>query len=199
MNYTIKRVPSSVSHNNASEVVNEQNMLTDVTSSTYGYAYGNSRMLPIFDFSLKFEFPEFPDGAIIKSIRAQVKCKQTNLSNKMYLYPGIKYNNIMDTDGSISSTVAVHDFVLTHPDRLNTITNKPIMNMTYRYQTGNTGYLYIYGAFIEITYCVPEAYVKVGNEWKGIEEGYEKVNGVWVSKPVSELFNSNKHYEKGEL
>lgn len=68
-------------------------------------------------------------------------------------------------------------------------------NIMAEMSRNTTGYVYIYGAEIEVTYTVPEPatdtlHVKQNGTWKKVAKAYKKTNGTWTEIDPADAFQS---------
>lgn len=160
----IRLVPS-VLYNAASSylsISNQQNAFSNTDDSTYAtvtntYASTSSRYV----YLRGFNFDDIPEGAIINSFTVKLKAYESGISTsdsyKPYLANGTTAINGSCT--AINTSASVHTFTGISAD-WETIkgygSNFGIRINCRRASRNTTGYMYIYGAEIEVDYTVPD-------------------------------------------
>ena len=159
----IRLIPSTI-YNGASSylnITNEENAHTNTDSTTYAtitntYASTSSRYIYVRGFN----FSSIPNDAIINSFSIKLKANESGISTsdsyKPYLANGTTAIN--GTCDAISTTVSVHTFSGYSYD-FDTIrnygSNFGIRINCRRASRNTTGYVYLYGAEIEVDYTIP--------------------------------------------
>lgn len=160
----IRLVPS-VLYNAASSylsISNQQNAFSNTDDTTYAtvtntYASTSSRYV----YLRGFNFDDIPEGAIINSFTVKLKAYESGISTsdsyKPYLANGTSAINGSCT--AINTSASVHTFTGISAD-WETIkgygSNFGIRINCRRASRNTTGYMYIYGAEIEVDYTVPD-------------------------------------------
>ena len=160
----IRLVPS-VLYNAASSylsISNEQNAFSNTDDTTYAtvtntYSSTSSRYV----YLRGFNFDDIPEGAIINSFMVKLKAYESGISTsdsyKPYLAHGTTAINGSCT--AITTSASVHTFTGVTAD-WETIkgygSNFGIRINCRRSSRNTTGYMYIYGAEIEVDYTVPD-------------------------------------------
>lgn len=160
----IRLVPS-VLYNAASSylsISNEQNALSNTDDTTYAtvtntYSSTSSRYV----YLRGFNFDDIPEGAIINSFTVKLKAYESGISTsnsyKPYLAHGTTAINGSCT--AITASASVHTFTGVTAD-WETIkgygSDFGIRINCRRSSRNTTGYMYIYGAEIEVDYTVPD-------------------------------------------
>lgn len=160
----IRLVPS-VLYNAASSylsISNEQNAFSNTDDTTYAtvtntYSSTSSRYV----YLRGFNFDDIPEGAIINSFTVKLKAYESGISTsdsyKPYLAHGTRAINGSCT--AITASASVHTFTGVTAD-WETIkgygSDFGIRINCRRSSRNTTGYMYIYGAEIEVDYTVPD-------------------------------------------
>ena len=167
---TIKLVPS-VLYNAAGTtyltVSNQNNMMTDTSSSTYGtvtnvYASTSSRYV----YLRGFDFSSIPDGARVDSFTIKLKANESGISTSTSYRPRICNNTTTLTGSSntIGTTANVISFtgVTATWDTIESYKENFGIRINVRRSSSNTqGYVNIYGAEIEVEYSLPATVTSV--------------------------------------
>ena len=163
---TIRLVPSTyaVSSTSYLSVSNEDNMYTNVDSTTYAtitntYASTSSRYL----YLRGFNFDDIPSGATINSFTIKIKGRETGLATSTSYAPrlangtsAISNTTASSNFGTSASTITIPTGSLTWSQIVNTYgSNFTIMVYVRRNSRNTTGYFYCYGAEILVDYTVP--------------------------------------------
>lgn len=160
----IRLVPS-VLYNAASSylsISNQQNAFSNTDDTTYAtvtntYASTSSRYV----YLRGFNFDDIPEGAIINSFTVKLKAYESGISTSDSYKPHLA-NGTSAINGSctaINASASVHTFTGISAD-WETIkgygSNFGIRINCRRASRNTTGYMYIYGAEIEVDYTVPD-------------------------------------------
>lgn len=163
---TIRLVPSiyAVSSTSYLSVSNEDNMYTNVDSTTYAtitntYSSTSSRYL----YLRGFNFDDIPSGATINSFTIKIKGYETGLATSTSYAPrlangtsAISNTTASSNFGTSVSTITIPTGSLTWSQIVNTYgSNFTIMVYVRRSNRNTTGYFYCYGAEILVDYTVP--------------------------------------------
>lgn len=160
---TIKLVASSYSVTGTVTVTNPENMYTDVSSTTYArLTHTTSGTTSYYCYIKGFNFLSVPDNATVSSITIRIRGYETSLSTSTSYAPRL-YNNTSTISGAsaASANFGASASTITIPYTGTWATLKGYgadlgIRVTIRRSNRNTqGYLYIYGAEIEVTYTVP--------------------------------------------
>lgn len=159
---TIRLVPSTyyLSSSNLS-ASNADNMYTNTDSDTYAtIANTASRTSSYYVYVRGFNFDDIPSTAEVQSFTIKLKARQsgitTSTSYKPYLANGTSAIN--GTCDVITTTVATHTFSGISADWETIVgygSNFGIRINCRKSSSGTTGYMYIYGAEIEVEYTIP--------------------------------------------
>lgn len=187
---------------------NSQYARIDINSNTTGY------------INLLFDFSEIPEDATITSVsvRARLRISATNriTSSTCQLYngstakgSGVSFQNT--TSGGTIVTPSAGSWTRSELDNLR------LRMIATRNSSGNSGYIYIYGADITIVYTITSRtytytisnintdhviivgqkfYIKQNNVWVECSKIYLKQNGAWIEQDLSYLSDNNIKYLK---
>lgn len=162
---TIRLVPSTyaTSGTNYLTVADEDNMYTNTDSNTYATITNiNASTSSRYLYLRGFNFDDIPSDAIINSFTIKIKGYETSLSTSTSYAP-----RLANGTSALSNTTASENFeestkTITIPTGALTwqqITNYgstfTIMVYVRRSNRNTTGYLYCYGAEIEVNYTIP--------------------------------------------
>ncbi len=162
---TIRLVPSvyAVSSTTYLSVSNATNMYHNTDNTTYAtientYASTASRYL----YLRGFNFNDIPDNAIINSFTVKIKGREEGLSTSASYAPRIANGTsaIANTTassnfGTSTQTIMVPTGALTWQQIISYGSNFTIMSYVRRSNKNTTGYLYCYGAEIDVDYTIP--------------------------------------------
>lgn len=160
---TVKLVASSYSVTGSVTVTNPDRMYTDVSSTTYAtLTHTTSGTTSYYCYIKGFNFSAVPDNANVSSITIRIRGYETGLSTSTSYAPRL-YNNTSTITGAsaASANFGTSASTITVPYTGTWATLKGYganlgIRVTIRRSNRNTqGYLYIYGAEIEVTYTVP--------------------------------------------
>lgn len=160
---TIRLVPSTYAVSNSSylSVSNASNMYTNTDSDTYATVTNTaSRTSSYYVYVRGFNFSAIPSGAIINSFEIKLKARQSGITTSTSYKPYLA-NGTSAINGScpvITSTATVHTFTGLSADFDDIVgygSNFGIRINCRKSSSGTTGYMYIYGAEIEVDYTVP--------------------------------------------
>lgn len=163
---TIRLIPSTyaVSSTSYLSVSNASNMYANTDSTTYAtitntYASTSSRYL----YLRGFNFADIPSGAVISSFTVKLKGYEQGLSTSTSYAPRLANGTSALSNTTASSTLTTSTKTITIPtgaltwDQIvNYGSNFTIMVYVRRSSRNTTGYAYIYGAEIEVTYTIPD-------------------------------------------
>lgn len=160
---TARLIPSEyyLSSSSYLSVSNASNMYTDTDSTTYATVTNSRTSTSSYYIYLRgFNFDAIPSAAVINSFTVKLKARESGVSTsssyKPYLANGTYAIN--GTCDAIGTTVDVYEFSGLSAD-WETISgygdNFGIRINCRRASRNTTGYMYIYGAEIEVTYTVP--------------------------------------------
>ena len=159
-------VASTYSVSNSTVTVsNPANMYTDVDSTTYAtITHTTSGTTSYYCYIKDFDFDEIPSNAEVSSIVIRIKGRSSGLSTSTTYAPRLYNNTSTITGASTASTnfgTGSAGTTVTVPytgtwDTLKGYGSNLGIRVTIRRSARNTqGYLYVYGAEIEVTYTVP--------------------------------------------
>lgn len=160
---TIRLVPSTYYLSNSSylSVANAANMYSNTDDDSYATVTNSRTSTTSYYIYLRgFNFDAIPDGAIINSFTIKLKARESGVSTsdsyKPYLADGTTAIN--GSCPAITTTASVHEFTGISAD-WETIkgygSDFGIRINCRRASRNTTGYMYIYGAEIEVDYTIP--------------------------------------------
>lgn len=160
-------------------VSNASNMYTDISSDTYATLTSTrAATTAYYAFINGFNFDSVPANAIITGFKVKIKGRQTGLSASYYPCLSASVSSTIpnttpeSTFGSEETTIEIPTGTLTWQDLVNYGNLFSIRVSVTRSSANTQGYLYIYGAEIEVTY--------ESTTPAGLEDVYVKQNGLWV-------------------
>lgn len=160
---TVKLVASDYSVTGSVTVTSPSNMYTDVSSTTYAtLTHTTSGTTSYYCYIKGFNFSAVPDNAVVSAITIRIRGYERSLSTSTTYAPRL-YNNTSTITGAsaASANFGTSASTITVPYTGDWATLKGYgsdlgIRVTIRRSSRNTqGYLYIYGAEIEVTYTVP--------------------------------------------
>ena len=160
---TIRLVPSSyyLSSSTYLSVSNANSMYDNTDSADYGTATNKQSGTTTYYIYLRgFNFEDVPTNATISSWRVLLKARETGINTSSSYSPKLCHgtSQITSTCTSITTTTSVHEFtnvVADWSDLVEYGSDFGIRINCRRASRNTTGYMYIYGAEIEVTYTVP--------------------------------------------
>lgn len=160
---TIKLTPSTyyLSSSSYLSVSNASNMYADCDSTTYA-TVTNSRTstTSYYIYVRGFDFSSLPTGAIVNDFTVRLKARESGVSTSTSYKPYLA-NGTSAINGScdvITTTAATHEFTGISADWDDLVgygSNFGIRINCRRASRNTTGYMYIYGAEIEVDYTIP--------------------------------------------
>lgn len=160
---TIRLIPSTYYLSNSSylSVANAANMYSNTDDDTYATVTNSRTSTTSYYIYLRgFNFDAIPNGAIINSFTVKLKARESGVSTSSSYKPYLA-NGTTAINGScdaITTTVATRTFTGISAD-WETIkgygANFGIRINCRRASRNTTGYMYIYGAEIEVDYTMP--------------------------------------------
>ena len=160
---TIRLIPSEYYLSNSSylSVSNASNMYANTDSDTYATVTNSRSSTTSYYIYLRgFNFDALPSGAIVNSFTVKLKARESGVSTSSSYKPYLA-NGTTAINGScdaITTTAGVHTFTgLTADwdDIAGYGSNFGIRINCRRASRNTTGYVYIYGAEIEVNYTMP--------------------------------------------
>ena len=160
---TIRLVPSTYYLSNSSylSVSNASNMYTNTDSTTYSQVYNSRTSTTSYYIYLRgFNFDDVPSNAIINSFSVKLKAYESGVNTSTSYCPYL-CNNTTTLSGCTSSVITTSTQTLTFNCNLDFDTisgygdNFGIRINCRRASKNTAGYMYIYGAEIEIDYTIP--------------------------------------------
>ena len=159
---TLRLVPSTYYLSSTYlSVSNAANMYTDTDSGTYATVTNTRAGTTSYYIYLRgFNFDDVPANAIINSWRVLLKARESGVSTSSSYTPKLCHgtSQITSTMTAISTTASVHEFTSVGADWDDLVgygADLGIRINCRRSSRNTTGYMYIYGAEIEVTYTVP--------------------------------------------
>lgn len=187
-------------------LANEDNMYTDISSTTYATLTNTDKSTSYYYFYLRgFNIDDIPPNAEVSSFTVKIRGRASGAYNSaMYLAHGTTtISGATATQFPNSTTVTTRTFAngdLTWADIVSYGNTFGIRVNCRRNARNTTSYYYIYGAEIDVTYTVPvgsdKVYFKQNGAWVEASKAYKKVNGVWVEQSdVTNLFDDGTNYK----
>lgn len=159
---TLRLVPSTYYLSSTYlSVSNAANMYTDTDSGTYATVTNSRTGTTSYYIYLRgFNFDDVPANAIINSWRVLLKARESGVSTSSSYAPKLCHgtSQITSTMTAISTTASVHEFTSVGADWEDIVGYGDTFGIRIncrRSSRNTTGYMYIYGAEIEVTYTVP--------------------------------------------
>lgn len=160
---TMKLIPSTYYRSSSSylSVANADNMYTDTSSTTYATVTNSRTSTTSYYIYLRgFNFDDIPSGATVSSFTIRLKAREsgvsTSTSYKPYLADGT--TTINGSCDVITTTATTHEFSGISADWEDIVgygSDFGIRINCRRASRNTTGYVYIYGAEIQVTYTIP--------------------------------------------
>lgn len=160
---TIRLIPSEYYLSNSSylSVSNASNMYANTDSDTYATVTNSRSSTTSYYIYLRgFNFDALPSGAIVNSFTVKLKARESGVSTSSSYKPYLA-NGTTAINGScdaITTTASVHTFTGLSADWDDIAgygSNFGIRINCRRASRNTTGYVYIYGAEIEVNYTMP--------------------------------------------
>lgn len=191
-------------------LTNEENMYTDITSTTYATLTNTERSTSYYYFYIRgFNFSSIPSDAEVSSFTIKIRGRASGSYNSaMYLAHGTStISGATATQFPNSSTVTTRTFTIPNTLTWATVSgygsNFGIRVNCRRNARNTQSYYYIYGAEIDVTYTVPtptteQILFKDNGVWVAATKVYKKANSVWVEQSdLTTVFDTNTNYVKG--
>lgn len=160
---TIKLIPSTYYLSNSSylSVSNAANMYHDTDNATYATVTNSQNGTTSYYIYLRgFDFSSLPAAAVVSGFTVRLKARESGISTSSSYAPKLCHgtSQITSTCSAVSTTASVLTFTGVGAD-WETIagygSDFGIRINCRRSSRNTTGYMYIYGAEIEVTYTVP--------------------------------------------
>lgn len=187
-------------------LTNEENMYTNVSSTTYATLTNTNKSTSYYYFYIRgFNIDNIPSNAIVSSFTIKLRGRGSGVYNSsMYLAHGTTtISGCTATQIPNSSSAATRTFsngnlewsdIVGYGDTFG-------IRINCRRNAKNTqSYYYIYGSEIDVTYEVPPQtlYYKNNGSWVSASSAYKKVNGVWVKQTdLTTVFDPQTNYVRG--
>lgn len=159
---TIRLVPSSYYLSSSIlSVSNVSNMYANTDNTTYATITNTaSRTASYYVYVRGFNFDDVPSNAVINSFTIKLKANQSGITTSTSYKPSLANGTsvINGTCDVITTSVATHTFSGLSADWETIVgygSNFGIRINCRKSSSGTTGYMYIYGAEIEVDYTVP--------------------------------------------
>lgn len=199
--------PSTYGVSNSSYVTitDVGNMYNNIDNETYTTIQHTRATTTVVSVYLRgFNISSIPDNATINSFTIKIKARESQLSTSTSYRPalisGTSMYSSMTSSNVINTSVRTITFSgsLTWQQILSAGTNFGIRVRLRRSSTDTAGYVYLYGAEIEVDYDLPQnggLYLKQNNEYIPVSKVYKKVDGSWIEQEnIENLFNSEIIY-----
>ena len=159
----IRLIPSTyyLSSSTYLSVSNAANMYHDTDNDSYATVTNSQSGTTSYYIYLRgFDFSAIPAGAIINSWKVLLKARESGVSTSSSYAPKLCHgtSQITSTCSAISTTAAVHEFTGVDADWDDIAaygSDFGIRINCRRSSRNTTGYMYIYGAEIEVDYTIP--------------------------------------------
>lgn len=207
---TAKLIPSSYYLSSTYlSMSNEENMYTDVSSTTYATLTNTNASTSYFYCYIRgFNISSIPTGAEVSSFTVKIRGRASGAYNSaLYLcHETTTIANATATQFPNSSSAATRTFAngaLTWSDIVGYGSDFGIRINCRRNAKNTQSYYYIYGAEIDVTYEEPtptteKLYFKDGGTWVAASKAFKKIGGVWVEQSdLTTVFDSSTNYVKG--
>lgn len=161
---TIRLIPSTyyLSSNTYLSVSNANNMYANTDSTNYGTVTNSQTGTTSYYIYLRgFNFDDIPSGAVVSDFTVKLKAYESGVNTSSSYSPKLCHgtSRITSTCTAITGTASVHEFTGVGEDWADIVgygDNFGIRINCRRASRNTTGYMYIYGAEIEVTYTVPD-------------------------------------------
>lgn len=161
---TMKLIPSTyyLSSSSYLSVSNASNMYADTDSDAYATVTNSQNGTTSYYIYLRgFNFDDLPAGAVVTGYTVRLKARESGVSTSSSYAPKMcnGTSQITSTMSAISTTATVREFtgVSTDFDTLKSYGDNFGIRINCRRSSRNTtGYVYIYGAEIEVEYTIPD-------------------------------------------
>lgn len=208
---TATLIPSSCyASSTVLSLTNEENMYTDITSTTYATLTNTEKSTSYYYFYIRgFNFSSIPSNAEVSSFTIKIRGRASGAYNSaMYLAHGTStISGATATQFPNSSSVSTRTFTIPNTLTWATVSgygsNFGIRINCRRNAKNTQSYYYIYGAEIDVTYTVPtptteQILYKSNGAWVAATKVYKKANGIWVEQSdLTTVFDANTNYVKG--
>lgn len=208
----IRLVPSTI-YNAAGtdylQITNADNANTNTDSDTYATIYNrNASTSNRYCYLRGFNFGDIPSDATVTGFRVLIKGRESGISTSSSYQPYLA-NGTSAINGSVSpfgTTATVKEFTGISASWA-TIkgygANFGIRLNVRRNSRNTAGYMYIYGAEIEVTYTLPvynyTLYEKISGVYQPVNKAFKKVSGAWVEQTeLQNVFENGKKYINGD-
>ena len=161
---TIRLIPSTyyLSSSTYLRVSNADDMYDNTDSTTYGTVTNSQTGTTSYYIYLRgFNFDDIPSAAVVSGFTVKLKARESGINTSSSYSPKLCHgtSQITSTCSAISTTASVHEFTNVGADWEDIKAygdNFGIRINCRRASRNTTGYMYIYGAEIEVEYTVPD-------------------------------------------
>lgn len=209
---TIRLVPSTIYNaagTNYLQITDPENAYTNTDGNTYATIYNRTASTSSrYCYLRGFNFNDVPADATVTGFRVLIKGRESGITTSSSYQPYLA-NGTSAINGSVSpfgTTVAVKEFTgisATWATIKGYGADFGIRLNARRNARNTAGYMYIYGAEIEVTYTLPVAgplYVKNNGTYVEVSKVWKKVSGVWVEQTeLRDVFNVDAYYTNANL
>ena len=143
-------------------ISNTSNMYTNTDSDTYATVTNSQTGTTSYYLYIRgFNFSAIPSGAVINSWTVKLKARESGISTSSSYAPKLcnGTSQITSTCTAVSTTATVHEFTGVSVDWDTIVgygSNFGIRINCRRSSRNTTGYMYVYGAEIEVDYTLPD-------------------------------------------
>ena len=160
---TIRLTPSTyyLSSTAYLSVSNAANMYTDTDSETYATVTNSQTGTTSYYLYIRgFDFSQVPGNAVVTDWAVKLKARESGVSTSSSYAPKLCHgtSQITSTMSAVSTTATVREFTDVGADWEDLVgygSDLGIRINCRRASRNTTGYMYVYGAEIEVTYTVP--------------------------------------------
>ena len=142
-------------------VSNAANMYTDCDSETYATITNTrSGTTSYYLYIRGFDFDSVPSNAVVTGFTVRLKARESGVSTSSSYGPKLCHgtNQLTSTMSAITSTATTREFTDLDADWADLVEYGSDLGIRINCRRSNrntTGYMYVYGAEIEVTYTVP--------------------------------------------
>lgn len=203
---TATLVPSTYHISSNKLVVTDgENMLSDVSSTTYGSVQNTDESTSYYYLYLRgFNFNAIPARARVNSFTVKIRGRRDSGGYVATLYLANGSTTISGATATSFTTSAttrtLSNGSLTWADVVGYGSNFGIRLNCRRNKKTQVANWYIYGAEIDVDYdepTGPDMYVKRNGAWSEVLGAYRKENGSWSEVDFDQAFESGVNYVMG--
>lgn len=206
---TIARlVPSTYSFSDTHymSIENAYNMYNNVDNTSHAKITHSDKSTTTYYIYIKgFNFNAIPSDAVVNSFTVRFKAYERNLSTSISYQPKLCRITTVRPSGCPMPTTSTKVLTFTEvTDSWDTIKGYGkdfgIRVSVRRNRKDTQGYLYVYGAEIDVDYTIAEQeqlMLKTNGVWQDVQTVYKKVNGVWIEQTeLVDVFSTTANYKK---